>query len=249
VTRRVVVLFVLLTVVLTACKVDTRVNVRVDGDGSGDVRVRVIVDAEAVRAAEVGGATLESRVRLDDLPAAGWQVVPWHRRPDGSAVLELRHPFDSPKQLHTVMTQLNGARGPLRQVRLSKTTDPVRTTFQFRALADLAGVDAGVITDPQLAANLSAQRVDVAGLDAALTGKVRDALSMRVAVALPAAASKSWVLPPHSKQMLETSSTRFDPGRAVWLGLGILLAVATLALVFVGEYRARKRRKIAEPIA
>jgi hypothetical protein len=235
--------------VLAACRIDARVNVQVKADGSGSVRVRVVLDPEAVRAAETGGELLEERVRLDDLPAAGWRVVPWVRRPDGSAALELRRPFSSPEELQIVMADLNGADGPIRAVRLRRHRDPVRTTFRFRALADLAGIESGVAGDRQLAANLSVERVDVTGLDAALTSRLRDALRMDVAVALPTAGTRVWHLAPGTRKVLETSSSQFDLGRAAWLGLGIVLGGATLALVFFGEWKARRRRRIAEPKA
>ena len=235
--------------VLSACRIDANVNVRVDEDGSGSVRVRVVLDADAVRAAEAGGSSLEDRVRLDDLPAQGWKVRPWSRRPDGGAVLELRRSFSSPSGLRAAMADLNGSGGPLRNVRLRRGSDPVRTTFRFRALADLAGIRTGVVDDQQLAANLSAQRVDVAGLDAGLTARLKDALRLHVSVSLPGGGTRVWNVAPGSRAVLASSSSQFDLGRAAWLGVGIVLAAATLALVFVGEYKARKRRRLAEPRA
>jgi hypothetical protein len=233
---------------LSACRIDARVSVQVQKDGSGSVRVRVVLDPEAVRAAETGGTTLEERVRLDDLPAAGWRVVPWTRRPDGSAAVELRRPFSSPKELRSVMAGLNGPDGPMRAVRLRRDSDPVRTTFRFRALVDLAGIESGVAADQQLSANLAGQRVDVAGLDAALTAQLRDALRMNVSVALPGGGTRVWSIAPGTRKVVATSSSAFDLGRAAWLGLGIVLGGATLALVFLGEWRARRRRRMAGPV-
>ena len=232
---------------LGACRIDARVGVHVNEDGSGTVRVRVVLDPEAVRAAEASGKALEDRVRLADLPAAGWRVVPWVHRPDGSAALELRHTFSSPEQLTTVMKELNGAHGPLRAVHLRRSSDPVHTNFHFRALADLAGMTAGVVDDQQLAANLAGQRVDVAGLDAGLSTRLRDALRMNVAVTLPGTGARVWHVAPGTRKVLETSSSVFDIDRAAWLGLGIVLGATTLALVFFGEWRARKRRRIGGP--
>ncbi|MGZ8762745.1 MAG: hypothetical protein ACXW2Y_05410 [Acidimicrobiia bacterium] len=233
---------------LTACRIDATVSVRVQEDGSGTVRVRVVLDPVAVRAAESGDATLDGLVRLDDLPAAGWRVEPWVRRADGSAVLVVRHPFSSPEQLEAAMADLNGADGPLRAVRLERGSDPVRTTFDFRALADLAGLESGVASDQQLAANLSAQRVDVAGLDAALTARLRDALRMNVAVALPGGGTRVWRLPPGTRSVLETSSSQPDLVRITWLGSGVILGAAALALVFFGERKAGRRRRRVEPV-
>ncbi len=227
---------------LAACRIDARVSVHVRDDGSGTVQVRVVLDPEAVRAAEASGSTLEAQARLDDLPAAGWTVLPWSRRADGSAALVVRRPFSSPEQLSIVMAELNGPDGPLQAVRLRRSTDPVRTTFDFRALADLAGVESGVATDEQLAANLSAQRVDVAALDAALTARLREDLRMRVSVALPSGGTTVWRLAPGTRTDLRTSSQQFDLGRIAWLATGILLASAAVVVLVVGARRDRTRR-------
>jgi hypothetical protein len=233
--------------VLSACRIDARVGIRVGEDGSGNVRVRVVLDPEAVRAAEAGGSTLDARVRLDGLAAAGWQAEQWARRADGSAVLVIRRPFSSPEQLSIVMAELNGTDGPLRVVRLRRAAHPVRTTFDFRALADLAGVESGVASDGELAANLSAQGVDVAGLDAALTAQLREALLMNVAVALPGAGTRVWHLAPGTRTVLETSSSQLDLQRVAWLGAGFLFGVGAIALVFFGDRRSRRRRRRTEP--
>ncbi len=228
---------------LSACRIDATVSVRVRDDGSGTVVVRVALDPEAVRAAEAGGSSLEAHVRLDDLPAEGWTVQPWSARADGSAVLVLRHPFASPAQLRAVMVGLNGVTGPLRAVRLDRGSEVARSTFDFRALADLAGVESGVATDQQLASNLSAQRVEVAGLDAVLTAQLRDALRMNVAVALPGARTRVWHLAPGTRTVLETSSSQLDVGRLAWLGLGVLVGIAAIVLLVFGERRARHHRR------
>ena len=70
----------------------------------------------------------------------------------------LRRPFSSPGGLRAAMADLNGAGGPIRASGCGGGSDPVRTTFRFRALADLAGIRTGVVDDQQLAANLTAQR-------------------------------------------------------------------------------------------
>jgi hypothetical protein len=232
---------------LSACHIDATVRVQVHEDGSGVVQVRVVLDPEAVRAAEAGDSTLETRVRLDDLPARGWTVAPWSRRADGSAILVLRRPFSSPAQLSVVMAELNGPDGPLRAVGLHRGSDPVRTTFDFHALADLAGVESGVASDEQLAANLAAQGVDVSGLDSALSARLRHSLRMNVAVVLPGAGTRAWHLPPGTRRVLETSSAQLDVSRVAWFGAAIILGASALALVFFGGRKARRRGRGGEP--
>ncbi len=128
------------------------------------------------------------------------------------------------------MRALNGAHGPLRAVRLQRSSDPVHTTFHFRALADLAGATTGVVDDQQLAANLAAQRVDVAGLDAELSARLREALRMNVAVTLPGAGARAWFVAPGTRKVLTTSSSVFDLDR-----------------VGLARSRGRARRRDAHP--
>ncbi len=63
----------MLLVVLAGCRVDTSVTVHVENDGSGRVVARAVLDADAVKAAELGGVKLEESVRLADLTSAGWK--------------------------------------------------------------------------------------------------------------------------------------------------------------------------------
>src|ERR687898_3547397 len=84
---------VVVCVLLAGCKVDTTLTIDVHDDGSGSVRVRVALDADAVQNAQAGGGMLEDRVRLGDLQAAGWTVTPWRRARDGSATVSLRKGF------------------------------------------------------------------------------------------------------------------------------------------------------------
>ena len=72
-------------VALGACKVDTTVTVKVDGDGSGEVVARVALDADAVRAVEAGGVKLENAIRLQDLAKAGWKSSGWVQHGKGGA--------------------------------------------------------------------------------------------------------------------------------------------------------------------
>jgi hypothetical protein len=247
--RPVVLLAVLLAALaLGACRVDATLSVRVRNDGSGTVRLRVQLDPEAVAAAEAGGVSLEDRVRLDDLPAAGWEVRPWHRRPDGGAVLELRRPFDSPDAFRRVVAELNGDGGPLRSTRIRRSTDPVRTKIRFETTVDLPAVSAGVVDDQELAANLTAQRVDVAGLDASLTERIRDSLGVRVSVALPDGGTRTWTVAPDTRRVLAASSATVDVGRVVLVVVGAVLVVTALTLVLVSEWRARQRRREPPPV-
>lgn len=233
------------SLVLGACRVDATVAVRVRDDGSGTVRATVRLDGEAVHAALVGDGTLEQRFRIDDLRAAGWKT---HWRVAKSqlhafAVLSLEKPFATAGEVRGIVAELSGEHGPLQAVSVHRDVGPLRTTHHFRGIADLARIDAGIAADPELAASLTGQHIDVAGLDAALTTRVKDSLRLTVRARLPGSGSRTWVVKPGTRAVLRTSSSTFDRGHVAWLVVGAGLGIAALVLLVVGERRARRRRR------
>lgn len=242
--RRALVVLLAVTVVLVgACRVEATVSVDVRDDGSGVIRVSVALDAAAVAVIEGGGDPLETGVRLDDLADAGWRISPWFRADDGGAILEVRRPFDSPRDFERVMADLNGADGPLRNVTLERHTDALRRRYTFGAFADLDGAAVGMTSDAELVANLTAQRVDVDALETALTDQVGEALRLRIDVSLPGADTRSWTLDPNAHRSLSTTSTTLDGARAVLLVVGaVAVSAAVLAVVATGRGRRRRAR-------
>ena len=114
-------------------------------------------------------ATLADRVRLADLTGAGWTVTPWrrtrerwrgaHRRASRSRV---------PSRSRAIVRELNGAHGPLRGFRASRDASTFSThAGRSTGTVDLRTLDLGVADDQQLVANLTNERVDVAGRGAA----------------------------------------------------------------------------------
>lgn len=239
---RPLVLLIAAAVLLGACQIDATISVGVNDDGSGTIRVRVALDADAVAALEAGGSPLEPGVRLDDLADAGWRITPWVRGGDGRAVLEIRRPFDSPESFERIIADLNGDDGPLRSARLRRSTDAIRTRFGFEAIADIAGSTAGVTADEELLDRLTAERVDVAALEQSLTDQVREALTLRVEVKLPGASTRTWTVAPDTRQALSAISTVVDLGRVLLLVTGVLAIAVALALVAVTSRRARLSR-------
>jgi hypothetical protein len=206
---------------LGGCKVDTTVSIDVREDGSGTVTVRVVLDADAVIEAETGGATLEERVRLGDLAAAGWDVGGWKRRDDGGARLRIAKEFADPSDLAGVIAELNGEHGPLRKVSLTRDEGLVFAEYRLRGIADLSALGTGVITDPDLVAALTAEQVDLSALDQRLLDQIRESFRLRIEVGLPGA-SRTFVPKPGDRVEINTSSSRFDPSRQ-------LLLIGTLA--------------------
>jgi hypothetical protein len=231
--------------VLAGCKVDATLSIEVRDDGSGTVSVRVVLDADAVGEAEAGGATLEDRVRLDDLEAGGWRSTGWQRRDDGSARLRVSKAFADADALAGVIAELNGPSGPLRDVSLSFDDGPVFDEYRLRGEADLSQLSTGVLDDPELVAALTAAQVDLAALDLRLLDQLQRSFRMRVVVALPGT-TKTFAPEPGETVDLSTSSRQLDPGRTLLIAGAIVFALLALAVYLWGrrvDRRARRSRR------
>lgn len=89
---------------LSACRVDTTVDIRVDEDGSGEVTVEVIADAEAVSLIPDAPNALQ----LDDLSDAGWTVNSSTVDGAGSLTVTIAKRFPSSDALGGVLAEIAG---------------------------------------------------------------------------------------------------------------------------------------------
>ena len=96
---------------------DATVTVQVHDDGSGTVTARLVLDPEAVRAAETSVVKLEDAVRLGDLEAAGWETSGWERREERRREDRSGKDFDRAEDAAEVVDELNGPDGPLQRHR------------------------------------------------------------------------------------------------------------------------------------
>jgi hypothetical protein len=234
------VLILVVCLLLVGCKVDTTVTIAVRDNGSGFVRVNVTLDAEAVQNAEAGGGKLEDRVRVGDLRPAGWKVSPWMRKPDGSATLSLRKDFAHTIDVRRVFEELNGKDGPVRGVTLERDHNLIFTRYKLTGVADLSQVTAGIAADPELAAELTGQRVDLAKIDQQLSQEIRDAFHLRIRLDLPGG-SKEFAPEPGRKVSLSTSTTQLDTTRALLLLAAVVLGALGITVFVRGELRRRRR--------
>jgi hypothetical protein len=239
--RRSVLLVSLLVLVLSACRVDTSVTVSVRDDGTGTVAARVRLDADAVRAAETGGAKLEAAVRLGDLTVAGWKSSGWVRGKSG-ATLTLTKRFARAEDAGAVVAELNGPDGPLHAVRVTRKMSTFGTDWSFSGVGDLKDVKTGVGADPDLLARLSAARVDVAALDQQLLAQTRDSLRMEVTADLPHSSPRVFRVRPGTVVPMHASSSQTAMTRVLLLLVGIGVGVVAIGLLVAGELRYRRRR-------
>jgi hypothetical protein len=232
---------VALVVLLAACSVDATVTVHLDADGSGVVSVHVVLDRAAVTAVEVAGGTLESRVRLDDLTAAGWRVSPW-RRTAGGAAITVSKPFDRPEQVAPIVRELNGPVGPLRGFAASRDASTFSTTWRARGAVDLRAVNVGVGGDADLVAALQAKGVDPAVVEQRLAGRTLGALKVRVRTELPGTAPHQATAVPGRRAGVVSSAEDTAWGRVLLLVAGLATVAFAAVFLVAGERRARHRR-------
>lgn len=221
------------------CKVDTTVSIKVRDDGSGVVTVTAVTDPEAVKAAETGGGKLEDRVRLADLTAAGWTVQPWARAADGSAQMVLTKPFDAPAQVAGIVEEVSGKVGPLRNVSVTRDQGLLSTNYDVNGTVDLAQLQTGITTDPEVVAALTNQQVDVSAIDQALLAEIRDSFRLKFEVELPGGTKTVTGIAGKSTP-IDASSSVVDTKRVVLIVVAVVLvALAVVVMLWPGRRRRR----------
>lgn len=238
---RAVFVVVALVMALSACSATATVTVRMHDDGSGVVGVRVALDAAAVRAAEVGGGTLETRVRTADLEGAGWTVTPW-RRSAGGAVMTASKAFARPAQVTAIVRELNGENGPLRGFVAARDASTFSTSWAARGTVDLRELRLGVAADPDLAAKLTDERVDLAAVEQRVLAPALAGLRVQARVELPDGTTQEVTATPGKRATVVAAADETDVGRVLLVGGGVVLLGLAIVLLVVGESRARKRR-------
>ena len=212
-------------------------------DGSGTVQAAVALDADAVQAAEAGGATLEQRVRLADLHAAGWTVSPWVASRNGGATLTVTKRFQSPGQVAGIARELSGTTGPLRNFVAARGAAWVGLGHRatLRGTVDLSAAQPGVTTDQQLVASLAGQHIDVNAINRQLLAQLRSSVSVRVVADLPGS-RQTITVQAGKRQQLDAAATTFDTARVALLGVAVALAFLAAVVWPRGGRRRAPRR-------
>ncbi len=239
---RLVLVALAVCVLAAACKVDTTVSIKVRKNGSGTVTVTAVLDPDAVKAAESGGGKLEDRVRLADLTQAGWTVQPWARAADGSAQIVLSKPFESPDQVAGIMEEVSGKVGPLRDVRVTRDRGLLSTNYAVNGSVDLAQLQTGLTSDPDVVAALTNQKVDVNTIDQSLLAEIRDSFGLKLEVELPGATRTVRGVAGKRTPIDASSSVRDDKRIGLIIGAIVLLALAILVLLWPARRRSRRTR-------
>jgi hypothetical protein len=238
-------LLVAAVLVLAGCKVDAQIHITLDEDGTGTVTTTVTLDADAVRRVEANGRTLDAAFPLADLGAAGWEITPWVRDPDGSASIELTHTYTGEEELALRLTELTGPTNLLGDVVVRQDRTFLRTHDEVSVAADLRDPALAIMRDEELVASLQAAGLDVAALEAQLQGELRDALSVELTVEGPGGRVQTVEVDAGERETATAARSQFDGARLMWLvmaGMLSFLAVLLYLAASIGARRGRVRR-------
>jgi hypothetical protein len=268
------ILFVLLAALaLAACKVDTRVDVAVQPDGTGSITLTAVADAELVTKAP----GLAEDLRFDDVTAAGWSVDGPTPTTDGGLKVVVTHPFATVEEATALLQSLNGPDGPLHGVTLGRTVTPddITTTLAgtisvsngLDAFADpdvLAAIGGSPYAADLAAANLRPADVVTFTFTADLPGSTTSssAASSTVASTVTGAApagALSWSVPldgttadlATTAVLAQGSSSGGMWGTVATIALVALIAWVLLAVAFIAfvakvrRDKARRRATVA----
>jgi len=239
-------------VLLASCRVDTDVTLKVKPNGSGTVSVVVTADADIV----AKSPDIKSDVRVDDLKEAGWKVTGPVDTDDGGVTITLTRSFSGPIEATAILNQINGTRGPLKQLVVARSGKDTNSTWTLagklevngglEAFADdaaLALLGGGPYVGEFNATGLDLGKVVGVTFNAELPGTV-DATT-----GLQKDGSITWRIPMDGTATdIATTTTNVDVassisrvGRVLLLGLLILWAFVTVVLLLL-VLNARNRR-------
>ena len=238
-----------LAVTLAGCKVDTRVDIDLHGNGTGTVRSTVTLDADAV--ARLGGAkALARNVPIADLRTAGWSVSAWRRAANGAETLTLAHPFVDSVDLARRVVDLAGPHGVLRDASFSLDHGWFRSRQALSVVVDVRSPSVDIVHDEPLATRLRASGLDPALVEAQLAAQLKTALHVAVAVHLPDGHTESYEAPAGSVRTVRVAHGGTDWNRMVEVAIGLMLALLAGAFALaatVGGRRGRRRARERPP--
>lgn len=231
-------------VALSSCRVDSTISLKVNPNGSGTVTVIITADKEIVAKTK----SLETDLRTDDLKAAGWKVGKLVSLKDGGLSLTVAHDFRTPSEATAVLAQINGARGPLQQVLLSRTGKDTKSTWKISGTLEVNGGlaafadDAAIklLGDAPYAGELAASGLDLGKavgitFEASLPGKVDTTTGLQsdglITWRVPMDGSSTDIATSSTNVAIGSSVARV--GRVAILALLVLWISATLILLLL----------------
>jgi hypothetical protein len=234
---------------LAGCHASATVAIQMHADGRGTVSVAVTLDRDArlALAGPAAPATAMPDVPLDDLRAHGWTVSPWRTVTGGGASIQLSKPFTGASGLASVLSELDGRDGALRDSHVVRERTLLRDRDGVSFLADLSRLHVGIADDAALASRLRAAGVDVAAIDKGLQQQLGSSFGLSVRVELPDGTSTTVRVAPGQQRTVAIASTVSHSGRvAALVGAGAA-AVVGLTLLVIARVLSRRGRRRPRP--
>lgn len=241
-------------VVLSSCRVDQTVSLKVNPNGTGSVTVVVTADKEIIEKAP----SLAQDIRTDDLKQAGWKTDGPEKTKSGGLRIELTRDFRNPEEANAVLAQVSESRGPLHEITVTRSGKDTNSTWTLAGRLEISGgLDAFVDDAARELLDVTpyAAEVEEAGLD------LGDAVSVTFTASLPGSVGTTtglndngavtWRVPMDgSKVDLATSSTHVAVAtsisrvaRVLLLGLlALWIAASVILLLLVANARNRRAR-------
>lgn len=247
--RRLLLLIVLVGWTATGCQVDLAAGIVADRDGSGQVSTGVGLDADALK--ELGDPS--SALRVNDLRQAGWKVTGPRREDDGLTWVRATRPFADPDRATATLAQLAGPTGPFRDFRLTRTKSLLRSRTNFSGVLDLTDGLRG-LSDPELTASLDDVDLglDVEGLRRRFGVDLAKTVRVQVTAVLPGkmtanaparvAGRALWAPEVGQTLKLSASSEALNVAPALIAAGVAALLVPVLVVPFALRRRRRRRR-------
>jgi hypothetical protein len=239
---------------LSSCRAHATVAIRVARDGTGTVGVTVVLDraarlalagaalSPAVTATPTAAAAALPDVPLADLRGHGWTVSSWHPSAVGGATVVLSKGFTGEAGLASVLAELDGRDGALRDAHVTRSRALLRDRDSVSLVADLQKLDTGVADDQVLAQRLRGAGVDVAALDAGLRSHLGSSFDLTVTVSLPDGAHTLVTVAPGATRTVAAAETSTHFGRFVALLVAAGAALLGLLLFAAAGLNARRTR-------
>jgi hypothetical protein len=128
-------------------------------------------------------------------------------------------------------------------VTLERHRGLLSTDYKVKGEADLSRLTAGVANDPDVVAQLTGQRVDVAQIDQRLAQEINNAIRLRIRFVFPGGDVAQVEPKPGKKVSLAMTTTQFDTTRALLLAGAVVLGVLGVVVFIRGEVRRRRQRR------
>lgn len=219
---------------MAGCRTDVDVAVKQNLDGTGEVRVSLLLDAQA--AEQVGD--IRRTIRVADLEAAGWRLVgPTTSTVDQSMRFEVVKSFRNPGEATLALNELTGEEGPFSQLVVDRNRTPVRISSSVRGDLDFT---TGYETFGDVLIAQTLQTTSLIGVEPELIAQrfgapIEQLLPVTVTVELPGADPKKFSLVPGQV-------TKINARSSVW-NIPILAPLGVFVVGLIVLFRKILRRQ------